>query len=465
MAKTINTADPSLNVHKEIIDKNKVIPLNDDFYTSIEIPQKTTPPVRQNVQSSIDEIIYTLPLMLKEPCNVFVDEVEKEVFLIGALGIISGLLPNYISNYDGKWIRPNLYVYILSGYGSGKGALSYCRIIGEKIHAEKKEQAREDLIRYQRELEIYNKGISTFKKSNDIAEPPQKPILNKKTCLFIPVNNSKSGLIELLQHNNNNGILFETEGDTLADAIKQDYGNFSDILRKAFHHEPIDYYTKGQGELIELINPCVSTVLSSTFDQLLNLIPSIENGLYSRFLYYFLKQEPKFNDVFNTEKTKYVDDVKMYSEKYYQTYKYLESLTEPKYFSLTENQQIKFVNYFDNRKRNIINSVGENMAGTINRMGIIAYRLMMIFTALRRYESIGDNKTIYCTDDDFMNTFKILERLEEHSISVYEKLGNIPDKKQLALEMIKHGNSLRDIEKATGINRGTLSKWNKKSSN
>lgn len=31
--------------------------------------------------------------------------------------------------------------------------------------------------------------------------------------------------------------------------------------------------------------------------------------------------------------------------------------------------------------------------------------------------------------------------------------------------MIKHGNSLRDIEKATGINRGTLSKWNKKSSN
>ena len=61
---------------------------------------------------SIDSIISELPEMLKTPSNYLVDETEKEVFLIGAIGVVSGLLPNFKGLYSGKWISPNLFVCV-----------------------------------------------------------------------------------------------------------------------------------------------------------------------------------------------------------------------------------------------------------------------------------------------------------------------------------------------------------------
>ena len=62
------------------------------------------------------------------------------MFLIGALGVISGLLPNVKGNYSGKWISPNLYVYVLAGYGGGKGGLDFARDLGKQIQESKSEQ-------------------------------------------------------------------------------------------------------------------------------------------------------------------------------------------------------------------------------------------------------------------------------------------------------------------------------------
>ena len=58
--------------------------------------------------------------------------------------------------------------------------------------------------------------------------------------LFIPVNNSASYIVQTLSENDGSGILFSTEADTLANSLSQDWGNFSDVLRCAFHHEPIE---------------------------------------------------------------------------------------------------------------------------------------------------------------------------------------------------------------------------------
>ena len=44
----------------------------------------------------------------------------------------------------------------------------------------------------------------------------------------------------------NSGILCETEADTITNALKQDWGGFSDILRKGFHYEEVSYARKGE---------------------------------------------------------------------------------------------------------------------------------------------------------------------------------------------------------------------------
>ena len=33
--------------------------------------------------------------------------------------------------------------------------------------------------------------------------------------------------------------MFEAEGDTLSQTLKSDYGNYSDVFRKAYHHETV----------------------------------------------------------------------------------------------------------------------------------------------------------------------------------------------------------------------------------
>jgi len=421
--------------------------------------------LENNIKSfSINGIINELPEMLKTPANYLIEEYEKEVFLIGALGVVSGLLPNIKGNYDGKWISPNLFVYVLAGYGGGKGGLSYARALGKPVHESKREQAKRLVKEYWKDMEIYKKELKAFNKSKDPNEKiPTKPETPPALMLFIPANNSKSGLYQLLEENNGKGILYESEGDTLNDALKQDYGGFSDTLRKAFHHEELDLFRRLNNEHIEIKNPELSVILSSTFDQLKPLMPSSQNGLYSRFLYYVLKQDNRFVDVFNSKKIEYAKLFDKAGETFKTLFDELNDLSTPIYFWLTDEQKNKFIQLFDKKKAQLIDEVDITMAGTANRLGIIAYRIMMLLTALRANEKGTLNNSIKCTDADFDNALKIVDRLEKHAKTVFDYLGGQPKQKEMAFKLKEMGTSIRDIEKAVKVGRGTLSKWfNKK---
>lgn len=82
--------------------------------------------------------------------------------------------------------------------------------------------------------------------------------------LIIPANSSASAFINTLSDNDGVGLMFETEGDTLTQTLKSDYGNYSDTLRKAFHHEPVSLCRRKDREFIELDCPKLSVVLDGT---------------------------------------------------------------------------------------------------------------------------------------------------------------------------------------------------------
>ena len=415
---------------------------------------------------SIDGIINELPEIIKSPANFLVDEYEKEVFLIGALGTVSGMLPNIKGLYSGKWISPNLFVYVLAGYGGGKGGMDYARELGKQIHTAKREKANSLMADYLKKMEVYKKDLKAYNKSKDLNEsPPNKPTKPPTLMLFIPANNSKSGIYQLLAENNGKGIIFESEGDTLAAALKQDFGGFSDTLRKAFHHEYLDLFRRLDNEHIEINNPELSVILSSTFDQLRLLIPSIENGLYSRFLFYVLKPNNKFMNVFDNDKKHYQERFEAAGTAFTDLYYQLVQMESPIWFSLSLEQEKRFVKLFNDKKANLIEEVDVTMAGTANRLGLIAFRLMMILTTLRSHQKGELSNSIYCNDTDFDNALRIVERLEKHAKTVYEYLNDQPSKKELAFQLKEMGTSLRDIEKAVKVGRGTLSKWFSKNEN
>lgn len=437
---------------------NRISPPKDTLRLVNGIFTENLPIINHKNNESIQTIINDLPEMLREPCNIFVDETEKEVFLISAIGIISGILPKYLAHYDGHWVESNLFVYILADYGTGKGGMKYARELVKPIHKRKKEKMKNLEYEFQEKLASYNQQVALFRKGK-LAEPPMKPKSPPNLMLFLPVNNSKSGLYQLLHENNGSGIMFETEGDTLFDAIKKDYGNYSDTLRKSFHHEPLEFFRRDGNESINIEKPCLSVVLSSTPDQLKSLIPSTENGLYSRFLYYFLKQDDKFSNVFDNQKESYKQKLSEFAVEFEKLFEEFSNQQKPKYFRLDPEQQRKFVQIFGEKKVNMIKGINPQMEGTANRMGLIAFRIMMILTALRKFRGNDLSQTHYCEDVDFLAAIKIIGRLEDHAIRVFEILGQKPDKKQLAYQMRNNGYSVRDIEKTTGINRGTLSRY------
>lgn len=98
--------------------------------------------------------------------------------------------------------------------------------------------------------------------------------------------------------NNKHGLLIlESEADSISNMLKQDWGNFSDILRKAYHHEKIPISREIDDKFIEVESPKLSMVISGTQGQVKPLILSKESGLFSRFLYYYFDDGVKWKDV------------------------------------------------------------------------------------------------------------------------------------------------------------------------
>ena len=95
--------------------------------------------------------------------------------------------------------------------------------------------------------------------------------------------------MDILNQNPAGCFAYDAEVDTLVQGMgNKNFGGFSDLLRKAFQHEQHPRQRKGEGESYMLDNPRLALLLSGTRDQFKKLIPSEENGLFSRMLYYVI---------------------------------------------------------------------------------------------------------------------------------------------------------------------------------
>jgi hypothetical protein len=358
------------------------------------------------------EVFENLPDTLRDACNQLSDKTDKEVFLFTALGFISGVLPNVHGFYDYQFYESNLFCYVLAPFGTGKGFIKMAYSLIKPIHLYRKEI-------YECELAAYKEEVRKFKKEI-IDSEPSKP---GRKLLVAPANNSKSGLIQLLDENQGRAILYEQEGDTLADALKQEQGNFSDILRKAFHHEPITINRRAGDENREIELPCLSVVLSSTFDQYRKLIPNIQNGLFSRFMHYNLNGTSEFRNVFDTSRRSYSAYFDSLGQTFLSIYKHLENLSdEPIEIKLTGSQQTHFVDIFREWKCEFGEYVSKDMEGSINRLGLICFRISMILTSVRHFCEGDFSPALYCSDVDFENALLITETVKRQALRIFHQL-------------------------------------------
>jgi hypothetical protein len=362
-----------------------------------------------------DEIFPTLPVFLQDVLKISTSNEERDILLLGTLTTLSACFHKLYGVYDGKRVFPNLFLFITAQASAGKGRLVHCKQLVKPIHKHYREEAKALKTQHELEMMEYNSN----KGKNSSAEKPIKP---SEKMLFIPANNSTTGVFQLLFDNEGRGIIFETEGDTLSQAFKSDYGNYSDGFRKAFHHETISYYRRTDREYVDIENPCLSTVLTGTPKQVSSLIPNAENGLFSRFMFYFMNIQPVWKDVFAISSENGLDD---YFDKlgndFFEFYKSL--LANPDIqFCFTAQQQEEFNSSFTEIQNTYLSLQGLDYMATVRRLGLIAFRLAMIISALRIMEHGEISNRIICEDRDFKTAILLIKTLVRHASKVYSEL-------------------------------------------
>ena len=400
----------------------KVKPLKSTLLNSSNsLNQSTSAPIGTFSQSIRNQ----LPDILKRIVADAVSEVDADLLILGSLTVFSACLPNVYGVYDRREVFSNLFLYVTAQASAGKGRLSLCRHLAAPLHRELREQYRKSMEKYKQDQLQYVLN----KKNGDAKEPEEPPFLT----LFIPANSTATVVYQTLNQNNGVGLLFETEGDTLANAFNSDLGNYSDGFRKAFHHETISYLRKKDREYVEIQKPKFSAILSGTPEQVFNLIPSAENGLFSRFIFYVMPTEIVWHDMFDDSDGPTADELfEEIGRDFYSFHKLLTAQTVR--FTLQPEQKQRFNAFFSQTQQEYAAIFGNDIIASVRRLGLILFRFAMILTVLRQMDdgtfpppSGSDDghrpeAVLTCADADFATALAMVKVLLQHTVTVFQAL-------------------------------------------
>jgi hypothetical protein len=352
-----------------------------------------------------------LPRFLKECCSYFIDNRQRDVFLTASWGVLGGSFSNVQGRYSDGTLYPGLYVIIAAPPASGKGTLSLVKRLARPLHKSLSRNPTQPITQENQE-------------ENAEQRKPHAEVEDK--LLFLPADISSAMFIELLEKNGGRGILFETEADTLVNTLKQEWGYIDANLRAGFQHEAISLARKTDKRIIKIEVPKLSMVLSGTLGQIISLIQSTDNGLFSRFIFYVYRQDFKWRDVTPCYNCPNPEDVYLKKgEELLEIVKFTEA--HPMEFILSAEQWVRFNKYFVPIMREYPTIHGDDAAGVIARMGIITFRLAMILSIVRRWESKNPDPKLQCSDQDFTIAFQLAEIYSQHALVMMKLLPGAND--------------------------------------
>lgn len=367
-----------------------------------------------------DESIYReLPEILNKAVSTMNIRQEKDLVLIGSIVTLSCALLPVRTIYHGRTIFPNMFLFVPGPAGSGKGRLDFCYRLVRPIHNEKRDAWLAEQEEYKQELDRY-RALSKKEKAN--ATAPIKPPIK---LLRVPANCSATSFAEAMA-DNGNMIMFETEGDTVVNTFKSDYGNYSDNFRKAFAHEEFGYLRRGNdSEEKEVQNPRLSVVLSGTPEQVKSLIPNAENGLLSRFIFYGMSATDEWLDGFSGYDSdhpleKVFDDL---GTGFVEFYNKLNTTAEI-WFHLSLVQQQRFNDFFADEKKRMKEVNGDLYNASTHRLSWATLRIAMILTTLRMMDTGVILSKAECSDTDFDIALSIIRTISEHNDYIFNVLND-----------------------------------------
>ena len=370
-----------------------------------------------------------LPAIIRPIMNLANSDSERDMLLLSLLTAAGSCMPNLYFRYGltGKRYYPNLQCFIVGSAACGKGIANLALDFVSRVHE---------------------------------AMP-----------LVIPGDSSYPGFYRQLERQNGRGYIHESEGSVITDVWRSSVTNYNTALRKAAEHEPITRNRANDNSSIAC--PQLSVLLTGTFSQYRALVPSIENGYFSRLLTLIVQDQQAFS-------SKYVEPaygsntvMATASEQLFDLCQTLYQ-SRPIEFSLTPEQRARLGHHLETAYPTLMQMLGDNFHSVVLRMAVQIERIAMILSALRKASSFApDTIRLECFDLDYQIAELIGNKLILHMAAAYRMIKGaeqvaVPkiqalDQRKMLLSLLPEefeSKTLVSEAAAQGISPRTATRWN-----
>ena len=387
--------------------------------------------------------VNNLPELMKSVLSLAHTPAEKDMLLMSALTACSSVLPNLYFKYGigAKRYYPNLQLFIVGSAACGKGIANLALELVKPIHE---------------------------------ANP-----------LIIPGDATYPAFYQTLAKQKGRGYIHESEGSVITDIWRSSTANYNTALRKAAEHETISRARCKEASVIE--NPQLSMVLTGTFSQYHALVPSIENGYFSRLLTLIVDEHQAFNSQYVQPSENSGDVIKAAADQLYHLYEKL-LFSKPREFRLTPDQRTRLGHHLETAYPTLIRMLGEDFHSVVLRMAVHIERIAMILSALRSMSISSElhsdtsslsgarsvsSESLVCSDADYATAELIGNKLILHMAQAYQLVKgteriSLPsvkplDQKAILLSLLPaefESKTLVAEAQSQGISPRTSARWN-----
>ena len=364
-----------------------------------------------------------LPESLQTMLSLAKTDQEKDMLLMATLAAASACVPNLYFRYGptGKKYYANLQCFILASSASGKG--------------------------------IANQALEMMR------------VVDEQYPMLIAGDSTLAAWYKALEEQGGIGYMHESEGSVITDIWRNAAANYNTALRKAAEHEAISRNrVKGASEIA---CPRLSMLLTGTFSQYKALVPSVENGYFSRLLTLVERGSHPFEKSYVTAKSENSAIARQVGHQLLRTCENLMNAPEREW-SLTDSQKERLGEKLETEYRTLIDMLGENFHSTVIRMAVQIERIALILSAMRGNLS-------ECTDTDYETAEVIGSKMLMHMAMAYrmikgdeqETMPEIKslDQRMVVFELLKPVYDNHELEsegKRQGVSRATIFRWNEK---
>ena len=372
-----------------------------------------------------------LPAMIQPIMSLAQSDAERDMLLMSLLTAAGSCMPNLYFRYGltGKKYYPNLQCFIVGSAACGKGIANLALELVSKVHE---------------------------------AAP-----------LVIAGDSSYPGFYKQLERQNGRGYIHESEGSVITDVWRTSVANYNTALRKAAEHEPITRNRANNNSCIAC--PQLSVLLTGTFSQYKALVPSIENGYFSRLLTLIVNDQQAFS-------SRYVEPANgsngVMGTAAQQLFDLCQALykSRPMEFSLTSEQRARLGQHLETAYPALMQVLGVNFHSVVLRMAVHIERIAMILSALRlpSLSSARDIRpaNVVCSDSDYATAELIGNKLILHMAAAYRMIKgaeevSVPkvqalDQRQMLLSLLPEefeSKTLIAEAASQGIPQSTVMRW------